>query len=278
MGYTRNELQEKLNEARENTEFSKNDVNVGYSTDDAIDVPTTSGDLRNSTQHIPHDAQFVDSSVTGVSFTDPVVGFIGGMLGLNSPVRTPTISTGYNRPPIRAEEVDLTPKTLSETFITPTKTVKQMREEYEKKIASNKPDNRKQVQPTPQPQPSPPKPHSPPQPPAKEDESEDESEEEQPLPKGKGKEKVEVWKKYYSEVLGGEPFNVKDIVSIGEIRKKCLELVRAKYSLKTRHTNLFDAKVINSDNPQYIYKQILKVKQIKKNRKEQREKARKDFS
>jgi hypothetical protein len=291
MGNVQEELQGKLN-----------DVNVGYSNNDAIDVPVTMGsdDFSNTTQHKPHDAQFIDSSVAGGSFTDPVVNFVGGMLGLNSPVRTPIITTKY-RPPIRAREEDLTPNTAARTEIIPTTilqdapppftSVKQRLQYYEK-LKTSQHDDRKQEPPTPQPQSSPPKPQSPPRPPATENKDEDESEDEpdekkdedesdyvSQLPKGKGFIKLEPWKNFYSVVLKGDGFVVKDMKSLPEIRQKCLELVRAKYKkITTNYPDLYKNKVFISDDPEYIYYKILKVKQIKAERKQNLEKAHKDFS
>jgi hypothetical protein len=273
------ELQGKLNNLNDST-----DPNDGYSNNDGIDVPVT-GDFVNTTQHKPHDTQFIDSSVAGGSYTDPVVGFLGGMLGLNSPARTPTITTRY-RSPIRAREEVLTPITASNTRIVPTKvvepppdftTVKQRLQYFDKKGQ------------TPQPQPSPPKPQSLPRPPATEnkDESEDEDEpedkDEDKKPPRVRLEILENLKKYYYDVIGGTDPIVDQMKNIPKVRKECIKLLLDKYYHTIRHnSDLLNKDIIKSNKPEEIYDEILRVKQIKAERKAgkkaQRDKARKDFS
>jgi hypothetical protein len=290
MGNVQEELQGKLN-----------DANVGYSNNDAIDVPVTMGsdDFSNTTQHKPHDAQFIDSSVAGGSFTDPVVGFIGGMLGLNSPASTPIITTKY-RPPIRAREEDLTPNTAARTEIIPTtilqepppySSVKQ-RLQYFDKGKTPKPDDLKQGQPTPQPQSPPPKPQSPPRPPATENKDDDEDEDEhedKKTPKVR-MEILENLKKYYYDVIGGTDPIVEQMKNIPKVRKECIKLLLEKYYHSIRHnSDLLNKDIIKSNKPEEIYDEILKVKQIKAGRKAEKkaqreqeqknlEQAHKDFS
>jgi hypothetical protein len=194
---THEELQEKLGKP-----------NVGYSKDDDIDVFETGGDedFKNTTKHElhSHDTQFIDSSVAGGSLTDPVVGFIGDMLGLKSPPRypqPPTISTDSmslvrDKPEARGTELDLTPNTAAQTEFTPVRplSVKERAKEINESERKRKEEynNRKHGQPTPQPQSPPPRPQSPPPIPQS---YEDEDEDEEILPKGKGKVNLEKWKK-----------------------------------------------------------------------------------
>ncbi len=69
------------------------------------------------------------------------------------------------------------------------------------------------------------------------------------------------------------------MASVPKIRQECLDLVRANYRKTTKNnSDLFNPKIMKSDDPQYIYKQILKVKEIKAERKAKLAQAHKDFS
>jgi hypothetical protein len=267
MGNTHEELQSQLN-----------NQNVGFSTNDGIDVEETSGDLRNSTQHSSHEPNYATQALD----------FTGRVLDLASQYITP----------IKAKELEYKPDT-----ITPSRThgkVMGIVEEYEKRKQgqlSNKPDDRKQGQsktqpqsPSPQPQSPPQKSQSPPQPPHRleyENEDEEKNEDNKSIPIGKRMTVANNLRDFYSVVLGGSYSDVSNITSIPLIRKECLKLVRLKYSEITKDTGLFNINVYKSTTPENIHDEILKVnkkleeKRIneeKKKKKSRRDKAIKDFS
>jgi hypothetical protein len=249
MGNTHEELQSQLN-----------NQNVGYSKDDDIDVPITSGDLANSTQHEPHEPNYATQALD----------FTGRVLDLASQYITP----------IKAKEIEYKPDT-----ITPSRThgkVMGIVEEYEK---------RKQGQPTPQPQPSPPKPHSHPPPPNRleyENEDEEINEDNKTIPIKKRMALANNLREFYYVVLGGTNPDVVNITSITDIRKECLNLVKRQYSEITRDTGLFNISIYKLTKPEKIYDEILKVnkkleekrinEEEKNKKKARRDKAKKDFS
>ncbi len=93
---------------------------------------------------------------------------------------------------------------------------------------------------------------------------------------------LENLKKYYYDVIGGTDPKVEQMVNIPIVRKKCIELLLEKYYYSIRHnSDLLNKKIIKSKNPEEIYDEILKVKQIKAERKAEKknlEQAHKDFS
>jgi hypothetical protein len=203
--------------------------NVGFSKDDDIDVPITDGDeyFKNTTKH--------EQPKSGGNFTDPVIGFIGDMLGYNTPIKSATISTE----PITYVRTTEVPKEQTTTIIPTT--------------------HLKQGEPTPQPQSPPPEPESIPQPPPA---AHEEIQFKPTLPTVKGEKTYDLWKNFYYVVLGGHDPLVQRMNTLGPIRTECLELVKSQYikeTLKSKnYKDQFKKKILDLTHPEEIYNEILK--------------------
>ena len=85
-------------------------------------------------------------------------------------------------------------------------------------------------------------------------------------------------KTYYYNVIGGTDPAVEQMEKIPLIRQKCKDLLIAKYYKTIKHnSDLYNKDILKFKNLEDIYNEILKVKQIKAERKAKLAQAHKDF-